>query len=307
MKGNDLQLYYSGQGKLIGSLTILSLSFDDLPKRLKVEMQFLPFGETLNQGKPHWVWLTAEVSNMRTDPQYFGRVVITSDQLPRVDPPQANRLVWGWRLSPEDLEAIENSRADNAKAPLSFKLVARGILQDDFQKSGAAAMVAGEGNFEVPVSEWEDYLSRFEYSLPPSAAQLASYGATLHPSWADASKRLAKARKHLLAGDDHVALIACLHEFAALAAPAYEHRPWFDLAKPTMPDQKAAAIGVLLSKHCDYLNKVGHHRGRKPPADDPDLPEMPLNHWEAELMVATSQYLLAYALRLRAASQDAAT
>lgn len=300
MKGNDLQLYYSGQGRLIGSLTILSLQFDELPKRLKIQMQFLPFGETLNQGKPHWVWLTAEVSNMKIDPQSFGRVLITSDQLPRVDPPQANRLEWGWRLSPEDLEAIENSRADNPRAPLSFRVLARGILQDDFQKNGTAAMVSGEGDFEVPVSEWEDYLARFGYSLPPSAAALAGSGAILHPSWAEASKRLTTARKHLLAGDDHVALIACLHEFERMGISGpHRYEPWFELVKGLMPGQKASALAHLFSRHCDYLNRVGHHASRKAPADTPDLPEMPLNHWEAELMVASSQYLLAYALRLR--------
>jgi hypothetical protein len=299
MKGNDLQLYFSGQNMLAGSLTILSLQFEDLPKRLKIQMQFLPWGDTLGKATFHWVWLTAEVSNMKSDPQSFGRMLIGSDQLPRVHPPQNSRVEWGWRLSPEDLEDIENARADNPRAPLNFKLQAKGILQGLTDSESAAAMVSGEGNFEVPVSEWEDYLEKFGYNLPPSAAQLAGYGAMLHPSWADASRRLATARKHLLAGDDHIALIACLHAFEAVASPAYKPQSWFDLAKPSMPDQKASAVAGLFSKHCDYLNRVGHHRARKPPPDDPDLPEMPLNHWEAELMVASSQYLLAYALRLR--------
>jgi hypothetical protein len=305
MKGTELHLYFSGQSTLAGSLTILSLQFEDLPKRLKIQMQFLPWGDVLNKAKFHWLWLTAEVSNMKTESRSFGRVLVTSDQLPRVSPPQNSRLEWGWRLLPEELEAIENARADSPKAPLSFRLQARGILQGITESDSAAVMVAGDGTFEVPVSEWEGYLDQFGYSLAPSAAALAGFGAMLHPSWAEATQRLAKARKHLLAGDDHIALIACLHEFEAVASPTIKPQPWFDLAKPSMPDQKAAAIGGLFSKHCDYLNKVGHHRARKPPVDDADLPEMPLNLWEAELMVASSQSLLAYALRLRAATQSA--
>jgi len=42
MKGTELHLYFSGQSTLAGSLTILSLQFEDLPKRLKIQMQFLP-------------------------------------------------------------------------------------------------------------------------------------------------------------------------------------------------------------------------------------------------------------------------
>jgi len=254
----------------------------------------------LNKAKFHWVWLTAEVSNMRSDPQSFGRVLINSDQFPRVHPPQNSRLEWGWRLSLEDLENIEKTRADNPRAPLSFKLQAKGILQGITQSESAAALVSGEGTFEVPVSEWEDYFDKFGYDLPPSAAELAGYGAMLHPTWADATKRLITARKHLLAGDDHVALIACLHEFERIGISGpHRYEPWFELVKGSMPGQKASALANLFSRHCDYLNRVGHHAARKPPQDTPDLPEMPLNHWEAELMVAASQYLLAYALRLR--------
>jgi len=300
MKGTELHLYFSGQSTLAGSLTILSLQFEDLPKRLKIQMQFLPWGDVLNKAKFHWVWLTAEVSNMRSDPQSFGRVLINSDQFPRVHPPQNSRLEWGWRLSLEDLENIEKTRADNPRAPLSFKLQAKGILQGITQSESAAALVSGEGTFEVPVSEWEDYFDKFGYDLPPSAAELAGYGAMLHPTWADATKRLITARKHLLAGDDHVALIACLHEFERIGISGpHRYEPWFELVKGSMPGQKASALANLFSRHCDYLNRVGHHAARKPPQDTPDLPEMPLNHWEAELMVAASQYLLAYALRLR--------
>lgn len=50
---------------------------------------------------------------------------------------------------------------------------------------------------------------------------------------------------------------------------------------------------------CQYMNRVGHHRGRKPAAAHDKLRQMPLTHWEAELAVATSQYLLTYALRLK--------
>jgi hypothetical protein len=46
------------------------------------------------------------------------------------------------------------------------------------------------------------------------------------------------------------------------------------------------------------LNKIGHHKDRKDRDAMGNLIEMPLNHWEAELALAASQVLLAYAIRL---------
>jgi hypothetical protein len=55
-------------------------------------------------------------------------------------------------------------------------------------------------------------------------------------------------------------------------------------------------VARLLAAHCTYLNRVGYHRDRDHPAGS-ELPPVPLDHWEAEIAVAVSQFWLTFALR----------
>jgi hypothetical protein len=304
MKGNDLHLYMRDPHGTIGRLIFKDLMTGQpgRTKGIQIEMEFVPWSNSPGGGA-RWLALAATIGNQRTDePRTFGRVVFDiANDVPPANPPQTKTVVWLWQLLPEDLETIERERASNPKAPVVFRIEVQGILQRGFLagNSEAATPVTGEGTFQVAVSEWESLLTALGYGLPPSAAELAGLASVSHPSWAEAEKRLSAARTHLRAGDDHFALIDCLHAFETIKSAPYKDKSWLELVASSMPDQKAGSVAKLLAAHCDYLNRVGHHRGRKPPPDEPDLPEMPLNHWEAELAVAVSQFLLAYALRLR--------
>ena len=106
------------------------------------------------------------------------------------------------------------------------------------------------------------------------------------------------ARSRLRAGEDYAALTSCLGEFEKLESKPYMAASWIP-AISTDPVQKQEGVAGLLAAHCTYLNKIGHHKDRKDRDAMGNLLEMPLNHWEAELALASSQVLLAYAIRLK--------
>lgn len=64
-----------------------------------------------------------------------------------------------------------------------------------------------------------------------------------------------------------------------------------------MPDQKGCSGAAWLSGFATYLDRVGHRRSRSERDSDPNLTEMPLDHWETELPVASARVALAYVLR----------
>ncbi len=248
-----------------------------------------------------WVWLDGEVTSARPSRRRFGSVLVSTDQgLPPLDAGSNWGVTWLWRLTPEDIEAIETDRADPPSPP-SFFLSVRGILELD----GSCHMVEGEGQLLVALSDWQQHLTGLGYGIPPSIAGLAESASSKHPSWTDADKRLATAREALRLGDGHGALAKCLGAFEALVTAPYNDNSWLSwlhdgFAIAALPEQKANSIARLLSAHCSLLNRVGHHRDREEQDLAGDLLRMPLSHWEAELIVGSSQMLLAYALRLSA-------
>ncbi len=229
----------------------------------------------------------------------FGRLDIEMGQWPQINPAVQGAVTWLWRLLPEDIEGIERARSDNPSAPLTFRIDVQGIIQRGFNQGGSEAYPAtGEGFLEIPLSQWQTLLAQLGFGVAPSAAELAGFGSSVHPSWAKAEEYLKPARVHLLRGDDYEALTDCLSQFERVTTAPYRDASWKELVAG-MPEQKANSISELFAAHCSYLNRVGHHRGRTPPVGEKELQQMPLNHWEAELAVATSQFLLAYALRLK--------
>lgn len=298
MKGNDLHLFIREPHTPLGRLLFRSVDLMASPRRISIAMEFVPFStQVAHLGQLRWAWLTAEISNQRAEPRTFGKVHIPVENRPSVNPLQAGQVQWFWWLMPEDIEGIEAARADSPQAPLGFKVEVEGIMEVQGQIAGAVT-VTGEGHVQIPVSEWQVILDQFGYGVPPTAAALAGLASVTHPSWVDAEKRLKAARDHLRAGDGHVALTECLSQFERVAPAPYVAASWNKLVEG-MPDQKTSSITALLAAHCQYLNRVGHHRGRKPPPGQDELQQMPLKQWEAELAVATSQYLLTYALRLK--------
>ena len=238
-----------------------------------------------------WIWLTAEVWNQRVPPRNFGSVEIAGDQMPTTVVPSSHRIQWNWRLQPENLESIEASR-DPAVQTLNFRMDVRGMIQ----KGSDVLAITGEGHFDIPLSEWESHLMQLGYGVPPSSSNLIGLSAKDHPTWGSAEKRLEAARKHLRAGEQYLAMTACLDQFSALVSKPYMESQWLP-ALPNDPDQRKKSVASLLAAHCTYLNRVGYHREEHRP-DTQDLQPMPVEQWEAELAVASSQSLLALALRL---------
>lgn len=296
MKGNDLRFYVQvpPAPQYMGKAVFKQLSAD-APNGVKIRLEFTGFNQFFSAGKTaHWVWLGAEVANQRVPPRTFGRVAIDVLHRPLLQAGEGGEVEWSWALRPEDLEGIEVGQQDAAKNPRYFKVNALGIIQ----LPEGTFTVTGEGNFEVALSEWIEYLGALGYGVPPSLSGLATAAALAHPSWSEAEKRLKSARDHLRAGEDYVALTACLGEFEKVVSKPYLPESWLPLVEAE-PKQKQDGVAGLLAAHCTYLNRVGYHKDWK--ARDPmgNLMEMPLSHWEADLALAASQIWLAYALRLK--------
>ncbi len=297
MKGNDLHFYTQlgpPANSYLGKAVFKRLDAD-APNGVKIRLEFSGSNDFFSGAmKAHWVWLTAQVSNQRVPPRTFGQVAIDVPQRPLLQAGIAGEVEWLWRLRPEDLEGIEIGQHDAAKSPRYFKVDLLGIIQ----VPEGTFTVTGQGNFEVPLSEWTEYLTSLGYGVPPSLSGLLEARGSGHPSWSEAETRLGPARARLRAGEDYSALTLCLGEFEKLESKPYMAESWAPLMTGD-PTQKQDGVAGLLAAHCTYLNKIGHHKDRKDRDAIGNLIEMPLNHWEAELALATSQVLLAYAIRLK--------
>lgn len=277
----------------VGRLILVSIS----PETASFLGMRLAFESALNsnflsQHAPaHWVSLKAEVWSQTTDPRSYGQIEIDSNHqapdLSGVD----GRIEWQWLLRSENLEAIHSDRAALGHGPVRLMLRFDGA----FQGKQGVFMVDGRASFEIPLSEWEVSLARLGYGVSPSAAGLIGSASSSDESWRDAGERLARARKHLRAGETREALTACLDAFGAVVHKPYDKKSW--LTRFNEPDQKIDGLTAALAGHCSYLNKVGYHRARDERDEDGNLMEMPLDHWEAELAVGASHFWLAYALR----------
>ena len=248
-----------------------------------------------------WIWLEGEFTSARAFRRRFGSVLVPTDQLPPLEPGSSLSLKWLWRLTPEEVEAIEVDRAADPLSPPYFFLNIRGIVELD----GACHTVEGEDQIVVASSDWQQQLTGLGHGIPPSTAGLAGLASTSHPSWEEAGRKLGPARDALRSGDGHQALAKCLGEFEALVSKPYLDESWLAWVRAgftpdELPAQKTTSVARLLSGHCSLLNRVGHHRDREPQDPTGELLRMPLGQWEAELIVGTSQMLLAYALRLSA-------
>jgi hypothetical protein len=297
MKGNDLHFYTqlaTPANSYLGKAVFKRLDVD-APNGVKIRLEFSGSNDFFSGARQaHWVWLTAEVSNQRVPPRTFGNVAIDVIQRPVLHAGTAGEVEWTWRLRPEDVEDIEAGQGDATKSPRYFKVDVLGIVQ----VPEGTFTVTGQGNFEVPVSEWTEYLLALGYGVPPSLSGVLAVGGANHPSWSEAETRLGPARARLRVGEDYSALTLCLGEFEMLESKPYMAVSWAPLM-PGDPAQKQDGVAGLLAAHCTYLNKIGHHKDRKDRDAMGNLIEMPLNHWEAELALAASQVLLAYAIRLR--------
>jgi hypothetical protein len=299
VNANDLILYLIGDkdtGRLAPASTVLGrFGFRYLQwsgtagsGALRLDLQFTSDVSALAESR--FVWLRAEVQNAYIQVRTRGQVTIDADKWPVLQAAGTQSQQWEWRLLPEDIEAIE-AETPSTERWRTFKLEVSGMVQIGPE----VRPFSGSSNFSVPLSEWEDLLRYLGYGVPPSAANLAGVAVTLHPSWADAQKRLEPARQALRTGDTHRALTLCLDQFAGLAEKPYQATSWLPKL-PDDPTQKRESVAGLLAAHCTYLNRVGYHRDSDHP-DGTGLQPMPLDHWEAEIALAASQFWLTLALR----------
>jgi len=291
---------YSGQAGHVGELAFARTRADaNTPKGVRITLK-PSLSQSFLSANPqvHWAWLKVEVTSQKSDQRVYGRVLLDPHErahtlgLPQFEIP-GREIEWNWCLLPEDLERIERDRSENAGSPLNVRLTIEGALQ----VGGQVCLVRGEGYLEIALSDWEAYLKVMGYNLPPSAGELVGIAALDHPSWNEAAERLAPARKEVRAGEGRDALVTCLRQFERIVTAPYDPKSWRSLFD--VPGQKEDGMIAMLAGHCTYLNKVGHHRSRQERDQQGGLLELPVDQWEAELAVGTSQFLLAYALRAK--------
>jgi hypothetical protein len=174
-----------------------------------------------------------------------------------------------------------------------------GKLIDDSGRFCDLAPIRSVGpQLQVELSRWDRLLQALGYTVPPSQASVVTRGAQEELGWADATKRLENARLHLRHGEDYDALRACLSALEGFVSMPYNAQSWKS-GLTSLQDQKADGLAGLLSGFATSCNRIGYHREHQNRDDAGDLPVMPLDHWEADLAVAVSQYLLTYVSRLR--------
>lgn len=250
-----------------------------------------------------WLQLEAHVWTQSNPRREIGKIHIEQNGMLPLASTRAGPANWLWEVLPEDVELAESTHSHQANSPFHFKLESKGIAKMHLPKRELSDIVplrSAYCQFTIELSHWERLMQSLEYKLPPSQAVLAGLSALQHPSWEDATKRLGAARSHLRAGEDYDALRDCLSTLESLVAPPYALDAW-KKQLTALPDQKATGLAELFSGMAMYCNKIGHHRSRKERDAGNDLPQMPLDHWEADLAVGAAQFVTAYALRLRTA------
>jgi hypothetical protein len=235
------------------------------------------------------VALAVEVTGNRPISRRYGRIIVEGQERPRFIAAPAVR--WLWLLTPEDLELIERDRASTPGAPLALRLHLSGVVEIDHETWG----FAGDTSLSISAGDWTGLLGALGYGIPPSLSELGG-GATGHVSWAEAERRLARARAFLRTGEGAEALEAAYHAMESIVRDPYKTNVWDDVLTD-LPPEKAAAIRQFLCANGQYLSRLGRHPVDGTPGQPRQL--LPLDHWEAELAVAVTQILLTYALRIR--------
>jgi len=280
-------------------------------KCLDLEVEALPASQQLTIERNHvqtpltvgWLQLDVELRTNQIPQRTIGRVLIDDAGMLPIGASRSGPARWLWELLPEDVERVEMARAVQPAAPIYFQVDVRGIaklLDPDGSAVDVVTIRGATSQLIVELSQWERLLQQLDYSLPPSHPALAGLPSLEHSSWKDATARLQNARSHHRSGEDYDALRECLSALEAVVNAPYNKESW-KRQLASLPEQKAEALAELFSGIATYCNRVGHHRNRSERNTAGDLSPMPLDHWEADLMVGAAQFVLTYALRLRSA------
>jgi len=248
-----------------------------------------------------WLQLEVTVFTQTTPRRQVGLVHINQEDMLPLGPGSVGRATWTWEVRPEDVEVVEQARSTQPTAPIYFGVDISGIgklVDDTGRLCDLVAVRSYNHQIKVELSQWDRLLQTLGYSTPPSEAALVSRGSREHPTWTEASERLANARLHLRHGEDYDALRECLSTLEGLLSAPYNAASW-KTHLTSLQDQKAAGLAELFSGFATFCNKIGHHRSRNDRNVATDLAQMPLDHWETELALGIAQFMTTYALRLR--------
>jgi hypothetical protein len=203
---------------------------------------------------------------------------------------------WVWHLTLDEIEQIERDRVPNVGSEVTtFRLTARAMA------SGAneTLVVEGETSVQLASSDWISLIHALGYGAPPSLQALAGDALTADSSWNSAQNHLAKARKYLALGEDHEAMTLAYRAVEAITRNPYRTASWSGVIDAAdMPPEKVEVIRGLLSAQANVLSKLGRHPGGDVVAGA-ERTMLPVDHWEAELAVASTQLLLAASIRWR--------
>lgn len=290
-------LYLRGQGEYpvqtVGNIRVTDLTEGwSGDGGLRLSLEYEPLSEQVLDMR--LLSLQAHIEDSRSTPRVYGRMVVAvGSEVPALGPNASRKWWWIWHLPPEEIERIEHVRQATGARP-TFRLVLSGYAQITY----ATWAIGSELPFSLSTDEWLGLIRSLGYESPPSVTGLV--GATLasDPSWQDAEEAMRRARALLNRGEDHEAVASAYRAFDQVLANPYKAAWTKRLISATVPPDKAKHLEVLLQKHTNVLSNLGRHPGGETD-EDGNREMLPLDHWEAELLVATSQLLLAAVYRWR--------
>lgn len=203
---------------------------------------------------------------------------------------------WEWVFDSNDISALEGVRTGD----IAFEIEVKAIVEIS-ENGNKTIPILGREQISISESDWISFIGHFGYStkyslsLPPSLLN--------DKSWLQAYELLDDAREHMQRGKTYDALRQCLStiesymDYGKERGGPYSEKVWEELLQD-ITDQKKAGIAGLLAGVSTYLNKVGHHRNSKEKHNG-NLASVPLDQYEAELMLGVSQLVVTYLERLR--------
>lgn len=199
---------------------------------------------------------------------------------------------WRWFIDPVEISRIEDLRVGG---DLLLAIRGTGVAEITIATRDRQLVPVFFGVHErVPHSTWERILTQLKYQ--PAVALSLPRSLAHWPEWEHAISASQNAVRALSRGETHSALQNCLGLLEKLHSAPYKQDSWvgfFDVDKSKEVGLKALIAGVAT-----YLNKVGHHHSRTERDASGDLAQSPVDHYEAEILVAMTQLLLAYVRRL---------
>ncbi|BFH61129.1 hypothetical protein [Paenibacillus azoreducens] len=202
---------------------------------------------------------------------------------------------WDWIIDSNDISTLEGVRNGDLELDIEVKAIV------EITENGSKMIpIIGRERVRFSETDWISFIRHFGYST--------KYGLSLPPSllndknWIEAYDSLNDAREHIQRGKTYDALRQCLSVIESYIdtdkrGGPYSERVWEELLHDITP-QKKDGIAGLFAGVATYLNKVGHHRNSRQKVNG-NLETIPLDQYEAELLLGISQLVVTYLERLR--------